>query len=85
VAAFGLFERELVILLGHTYIYDGRAWKCDLLNESRARLTPVARKTKVFETVGGKKVEFTAPDTSVSISPQSELPCVKPLAKGVKK
>lgn len=68
-----------MLFLGDVVYHDDQEWIVDLLSESRARLLPLTRKKREFETVGGKKVEFSAPESHISISPNSEIKVIRRL------
>lgn len=71
---------------GEFVLHQGAVWKVASVSEMRARITPLAKRRKKFQTVekgavngegeiiGG--VEFDAPQPGLDISPYSDLPRV---------
>jgi len=47
-----------------------------LVNECRAKIVPVARRTVVVQTAGGKRVQFQREERGHNISTESELEVV---------
>lgn len=48
----------------------------DMVNDCRARCLPTATRSVMYETTGGKTVEFSTTGKSISISPNIELACI---------
>ena len=59
---------------GKLYELDGKPWRCVVLNESRARLSPAWKETAVILDRDGqqKTFEFT-PNRGLDVSPNSIL------------
>jgi hypothetical protein len=70
-----------MIKLNHIYLFDGQPHRCTMLNDCRARLTPVNKvKIAVTPSTGanaGKVVSFEKTPDGANISPNSELPEVR--------
>lgn len=65
--------------VGDVILLDSRRHVIEMVNESRARAVPVARKRVDYETVSGKRVAFDTNYASQNISPNSECKIVQRL------
>lgn len=58
--------------VGELVYFRGEIWEVEKVNECRARIRPLSKKQKKFQTVEGQ-VEFEGPGSGLDIAPNSDL------------
>src|SRR5262245_19183439 len=59
--------------VGDVFPWDGVDYVVDMINDCRARCSPLARKQVQYTTLRGDEVKFEADYASINISPNSEV------------
>lgn len=58
---------------GKLYDIDGKPWRCELVNECRARLAPAWKETASFEVQGNERIFEATPARRLDVSPYSDI------------